>query len=117
MDPTRAVVFSLLLPGAGHAYVGDWGGAIGRAILSIWVVTTTLALVFQKDLPGSIALAAIFGLTSVFLWLVAAHDAYQAAQWKDSRAILRGRRYLVLTGVLLGVLVFGLFIVTIGARS
>jgi hypothetical protein len=102
-DPGTVAMFSLFMPGAGHAYMGMWGQAIARAILSIWVVFTALMGAVQKG--GSPIIVAVFGLASVALWLLAAHDSYREAQNDPKAVILKGRAFMYVVLGLLMVLI------------
>jgi hypothetical protein len=115
-DPKIAAFLSLLFPGIGHAYIGDWGAALARAVLSFWVLGLTLLMSMGNDIPGSIGLAFILGSAATGLWLVAAHDAYRSATGAEALVILRGRRYLYVTVGLLGILFLGLVLATFASR-
>jgi hypothetical protein len=103
-DPGKAALMSLLWPGAGHAYSGQWGQAIARAVTSVWVVAVGLATAAQGG-PGSPA-ALVFGLASFLLWLVCAHDAYRVAA-RESGAVLLTERAFVFV-------VLGLVVLSVG---
>lgn len=115
-DPRTAAFLSLLFPGIGHAYIGDWGAAIARAVLSLWVLGLAIVMVTGSDIPGSAGLAIIFGFSATGLWLVAAHDAYRSSGGSEALVILRGRRYLYVTVGLLGILFMGLVLATFASR-
>jgi len=112
-DPGMTAMFSLFLPGAGHAYLGLWGQAISRAVLSVWVVGTALVAAVQ----GSAVIAAIFGLAALALWVIAAHDAYRDARGEGAASILKGRAFLYVVMGLLGFLLIALFGTALQARS
>jgi len=114
-DPGKTAMYSLFLPGAGHAYLGLWGQAIARAVISIWVVFTALMGAIQRS--GGTVIAVVFGLAAAALWVIAAHDSYREAQGDRSMVILKGKLFLyVVLGLLLVLLVL---LVTAGlsARS
>jgi ribosomal protein L40E len=101
-DPGKAMLISLFYPGAGHAYVGEWGQAIARGVLSSWVMLVLVVALAQWGTPGSLLLSIVFGLASFVLWAVTAHDAYRSAAGQDGLVILRGRAFLyVVLGLLL----------------
>lgn len=105
-DPNSVALYSLLLPGAGHAHLRLWGQAIARASMSAWVASVALF----AAVGGSVALAAAFGAAALGLWLVGAHDAYWAAKNDDRRALLSGRRWLYLTVGLVAILFLALIL-------
>ena len=43
-DARTAAALSLLWPGVGHAYLGDWGQALARAVAGAWVTFVALLL-------------------------------------------------------------------------
>lgn len=112
-DPGTAALVSLFLPGAGHGYLGLWGQAIARAVISVWVVFTALLGAIQRSLP----LAVVFGIAAVALWVIAAHDAYQEAQGASSAALLRGRTFMYVVMGLLGLLFVMLVAAAFQARG
>ena len=97
-DPGTAALISLFFPGAGHAYVGLWGQAVARGVISTWVVAVALVSAVQG---GSTAIAVVFGLASFALWVVSAHDAYREAANEGGLTILKSRQFLY---VVLGLL-------------
>jgi hypothetical protein len=108
-DPGTVAMFSLFMPGAGHAYMGMWGQAIARGILQIWVLFTTLMGALQKG--GSSVIVMVFGMASVALWVLAAHDAYREATHEPKAVILKGRAFMY---VVLGLLML-LIVLLMGA--
>ena len=98
-DPNTVALISLFWPGAGHGYIGDWGQAIARGVVSFWVFVIAGVTYAQSGLG---AMTTIFGGLSFVFWAVTAHDAFQEASNAPSKVILRGR-YLV--WLVLGVLV------------
>ena len=102
-DPGTVAMFSLFMPGAGHAYMGMWGQAIARGILQIWVLFTTLMGALQKG--GSSVIVLVFGIASVALWVLAAHDAYREATHEPKAVILKGRAFMYLVLGLLMLLI------------
>jgi hypothetical protein len=99
-DPGKTAVYSLLMPGAGHAYLGMWGQAIARGVLSIWAVFTALMGAMQQK--GGLVIAIVFGMAAVGLWVVSAHDAYREAEGNPGMVLLKGKAYMyVVMGLLL----------------
>jgi hypothetical protein len=103
-DPNQAALYSLFFPGAGHAYIGQWGQAVARAIMSAWVLLVTAFLLFGASGGSNKIFAAAFALVATALWLAAAHDAFREASGQQSLVLLQGRRYLYVTGTLMGLL-------------
>lgn len=101
-DPNTAALYSLFWPGAGHAYIGMWGEAIARGVMSAWVIAVTLVAAIQGSTPGSTLTAIVFGIAAVALWVLAAHDAYREAQGDATGVVLKGRVFVY---VVLGLLV------------
>ena len=89
-DPNNAALLSLFLPGAGHAYVGLWGQAIARAVISVWLAAVVLLMGAQ----GSGGMALLFGLVAAVLWGITAHDAHREATGKPNAIILKPRYFL-----------------------
>lgn len=116
-DPGKAALFSLFYPGAGHAYLGMWGQAVARAVLSTWVLLVTIVGMLDRDVPGSLAMAAMFGIAALGLWLLAAHDAFREATDEPEKVLLRGRRYLYLVLGLMVLLFIVMFLALMSARS
>jgi len=116
-DPGKAALYSLFYPGAGHGYLGMWGQAIARAVLSSWVLLVTLVGILDRDVPGSLGMAAIFGVAALGLWLVAANDAYREARAEPDKVLLRGRRYLYVVLGLMAILFVVMFLALMSARS
>lgn len=101
-DPNMAALVSLFMPGAGHAYVGLWGQAVARAIVSLWVIMVVFVAALQRGVAGSNLVMGVFGVVAVGLWGIAAHDAYREANDESALVILKGKFffYMVL-GLLL----------------
>lgn len=116
-DPGKAALFSLFYPGAGHAYLGMWGQAVARSVLSSWVLLVTIVGIADRDVPGSLAMAAIFGVVALALWLVSAHDAYREATHEPDKTLLRGRRYLYVVLGLMALLFVVMFLALMAARG
>lgn len=112
-DPNMTALISLFMPGAGHAYLGMWGQAVARAVISIWVVFTALVGAIQ----GSPMLGVVFGVAAVGLWAVAAHDAYREASGMSDAVLLKGRIFLYVVLGLLVLLMVMLFAGAMQARS
>lgn len=116
-DAGTAALFSLFMPGAGHAYLGLWPQAVTRAVVSLWVLLVVVAGLIQGDIPGSGLLAAVFGLASFILWAVSAHDAYREARGETRQVLLKGRMYLYVVLGLLALLFILLLFSGLTARS
>jgi hypothetical protein len=113
-DPGIAALLSLLLPGAGHGYLGMWGQAVARAVTSLWVVSVVLATALEQGLASPTPL--LFGTASFALWAVGSHDAYRDARGEHDAVLLAGRALLnVVLGLILLSLVT-LFVTALGAR-
>jgi ribosomal protein L40E len=115
-DPGNAALYSLFLPGAGHAYLGLWPQAVARAVLSTWVVGIVVLAVIAKG-AGSTLVAITFGVVAFGLWLVAAHDAYREARHEPTQVLLRGRIFVYLVMGLLGLLFLMLVTTILRARG
>ncbi len=97
-DPNTVALASLFFPGAGHAYMGLWGQAVARAILSLWAI----GLTFAMGVAGSTVFAGLVGMIAFGLWAVAAHDAYRIATGDEGAILLNTTaRYLGVVGALL----------------
>lgn len=114
-DPGTVAMYSLFLPGAGHAYLGLWGQAIARAVISIWVVGVTLFVSIQGGVAGSAAIAVLFGLAALALWIVAAHDAYREALGDPASVVLRPRYFFYVVLGLLGILILPIILSAVNA--
>jgi hypothetical protein len=107
---------SLFFPGAGHAYIGMWGQAVARGVISLWVVATSIFAAVQGA-TQSMIIAIVFGAVSFGLWLVSAHDAYREAQNQKSAVLLKDKLFLYLVMSLLLLSVIMVFSLATGARS
>ena len=116
-DPGKAALYSLLFPGAGHGYLRMWGQAIARAVLSVWVLLVTLVGILDQDVPGSLAMATIFGVAALALWVITAHDAFQEASHDESKVLLRGRRFLYVVLGLMALLFVVMLVALMSARG
>jgi hypothetical protein len=103
-DPNTAALVSLFFPGAGHAYLGMWGEAIARGVVSVWAVAVALIAAFAGEQASGRLITILFGFAAFALWGVAAHDAFREARREKDRVILKGRGFLFLVLGLLGVL-------------
>jgi ribosomal protein L40E len=110
-DPGTTTLISLAFPGAGHAYLGLWGQALARGIVSAWVIAVALYTAVVGGQGAAGAIPAVFGLAAFALWIVAAHDAYREANGERGAVLLKPRYFLyVVLGlllVLLGLIVIG----------
>lgn len=116
-DPATTAMISLFFPGAGHAYLGMWGQAVARGVLSLWVLLVAVVGLVDKDVPGSLIMAGLFGSVALLLWIVAAHDAFREATNDTARVILRGRRFLYLVLGLMALLFVAMLVALMTARS
>jgi hypothetical protein len=105
-------MISLFFPGAGHGYLGLWGQAIARGVISVWVVLTALIGAVQ----GAAMVAVVFGVAAIGLWLLAAHDSYREALNEPNAVILKGKLFLYLVLGLLVLLFILLFSTALSAR-
>lgn len=105
-DPNTVALISLFFPGAGHGYLGLWGQAVSRGILSVWVMLVAVVAGVQ----GGIGLMSVlFGAIAFVLWLVAAHDAYREATGASAEVLLKQGYFLwVVLGIL--ALMMGMFV-------
>jgi len=114
-DPNKVAMFSLFMPGAGHAYLGMWGEAVARAVISTWVVLVALFAAAQSVAQARI-MAILFGLAATGLWMVAAHDSFREASGMSSAVILKRRFFLYLVLALLLLSIVMIFSIAMGAR-
>lgn len=105
-DPNTVALISLFFPGAGHGYLGLWGQAISRGIVSAWVMLVAIVAGVQ----GGIGLMSLmFGAIAFVLWLVAANDAYREATGASGEILLKQGYFLwVVLGIL--ALMMGMFV-------
>lgn len=113
-DPGMAALVSLFFPGAGHGYLGLWGQAVARGVLSLWVILVVLVSLFQRGRGGSTMIGVVFALVATGLWGAAAHDAYREARNEPHMALLKGKVFLYLV---LGLLVLLMVLLTAGGLS
>lgn len=106
-DANKAALFSLFMPGAGHAFLGLWGEAIARGVISTWVVVVSIFAAAQGA-PQARVMAILFGLVATALWMVAAHDAYREASNTPRLVLLKKRMFLYLV---LGLLTLSIVVV------
>ena len=97
-------MWSLFFPGAGHAYLGQWGQAVARGVLSLWALAVVGVAALQGSAGGARVIAIVFGLVATALWTVDAHDAYREASQEPSLVILKGKMFFYLVIALLGLL-------------
>lgn len=116
-DPNMAAMVSLFMPGAGHAYLGMWGQALARSIVSLWVIMVVVVSALQKGAGSSNVVMGIFGLVGFGLWGVAAHDAYREARDESGLVILKGKAFFYLVLGLLLLLVSLLMSAMVRAQS
>ena len=100
-DANKAALFSLLMPGAGHAYLGIWGEGIARAVISVWVVAVAIFSAVQGAGQAR-AMSILFGLVAAGLWITAAHDSHREATGMSKYVWLKRKFFLYLVlGLLL----------------
>jgi ribosomal protein L40E len=114
-DPGTTALLSLLCPGAGHAYLGLWGQAIARAVVSAWAGLVVLFAALQGG-PGALPTILSFGAVAFCLWGVAAHDAYREARGEGDATALKSKHFLFLVLGLLGLQVGLMVLTAFGAR-
>lgn len=112
-DPGTVALISLFFPGAGHAYMGHWGQAVARAVISIWAV---LVCFFAGVQGGKgMVLAIAFGVIAFSLWVISAHDAFREASGSPALALIKSKHFLYLVLGLLGLQVSMVFIVALSS--
>ncbi|MCA1675828.1 MAG: hypothetical protein LC799_27855 [Actinobacteria bacterium] len=113
-DPGTVALISLFFPGAGHAYMGRWGQAVARAVISLWA----LLVCFFAGVQGGrgMMLAVVFGVIALALWVIAAHDAYREASGSSALALIKSNHFLYLVLGLLGLQISMVFFVALNAR-
>lgn len=116
-DPGMAAMVSLFFPGAGHGYLGMWGQAIARGVLSLWVILVVFVSLLQRGEGGSTLIGIVFALVATALWAAAAHDAYREARNEPSMALIKGKVFLYLVLGLLVLLMVMLTASGLSARS
>jgi ribosomal protein L40E len=94
-DPNTAALVSFILPGAGHAYLGLWGQAIARGIFGLWALLVVV-ISTASDQTGTKTIAVVFGLVTLVLWVLGAHDAFREARHEPGQVVLKGKVYLYL---------------------
>lgn len=112
-DPNMTAMISLLMPGAGHGYLGLWPQAIARMVLQAWVLAAALI----GAISGSLFLGIIFGIASFALWLTSAHDSFREASGQPSLVLLKGRAFLWIVLGLLSILMIVVVMTALGAPS
>jgi hypothetical protein len=90
-DPNTVALISLFWPGAGHGYIGQWGQAIARGVMSFLMLAVTAVSFAQGGAGG---MATIFGGIAFSFWAVAAHDSFQEASNAPNKVILRPKYFL-----------------------
>jgi ribosomal protein L40E len=112
-DPGVVALLSLFLPGAGHAYMGLWGQAVARAVISLWAVLVCFFAAVQGG--RGMLLAIVFGVIAFALWVIAAHDGYREASGSPALALIKSNHFLFLVLGLLGVQITVAFVVALSA--
>ena len=112
-DPGTVALISLFFPGAGHAYMGDWGQGVARAVVSIWAVLVCFFAGVQGGKGMLLAIA--FGVIAFCLWVISAHDAFREASGSPALALIKSRHFLYLVLGLLGLQLSMVFIVALSS--
>ena len=107
--PSRAMAWSLLLPGLGHWMLGRKLDGIARMVLFLWTAGTVLVLLTSRSGQGGLGSAALllllFLVATVALYVTSAIDARRIASGDDpsvgSRMLLWAAVGLVVVSVLL----------------
>lgn len=115
-DANMAALISLFMPGAGHAYLGMWGEALARGVISTWVVMVAIFAAAQGA-PQAKVMAVLFALVGTALWMVGAHDAFREASDAPGAVILKRRFFLYLVLGLLTLSIVLIFSTVLGART
>jgi hypothetical protein len=114
-DPGAVALASLFWPGAGHALLGLWGQALGRAVTSLWVLSLALVSAVQQGLTAPTSL--LFAVVSFALWGAGAHDAYRDATGDGSAVLLTPGRFRYVVLGLLVLSVGSVFVTAMGMRA
>jgi len=108
IDPSRALRWSLLLPGLGHWMVGHRLDGVARMVLFAWTFGTVVLLALTRSggsLGSAGALFALYAVSAITLYGVSAIDARRVATGEDplvpSRTLLWASVVLVVASVLL----------------
>ena len=100
-DPNTTALVALFFPGAGHAYLGMWGQAVARGVISTWVSITAIFALAQGASQSKV-MGMVFALVTFGLWILSAHDAYREASGQSRSVLLKDRMFLYLVlGLLL----------------
>lgn len=113
LDPRRATISSLMLPGLGHIRLGRVAEGIARLVVFAWAVATAAMVLLSAPAEGLGPLgllAAMFALAALAVYVLSAVDARRAAERAEpvlsTRALLYGSAGLVLLSMAsLGLLV------------
>jgi hypothetical protein len=114
-DPGTTAMVSLFFPGAGHAYLGMWGQAIARGILSLWAIGVFVTAALSKGTPSRL-ITPTFAFVAFALWVIAAHDAMREASRQPSLVLMKPRYFLYVVMGLLMVLFVLLMVGFVGAQ-
>jgi predicted RNA-binding Zn-ribbon protein involved in translation (DUF1610 family) len=113
LDPERAAIWSLVLPGLGHWKLGRKGDAVARFVLFGWSFGTLCVLIASRigkgGLGATAGLFALFAGASFALYALSALDAYRIAKGEDpvvsTRMLLWGSAALVVLSTMIATLV------------
>jgi hypothetical protein len=109
MDPERAAIWSMVLPGLGHWKLRRRADAVARFVLFGWSFGTLAVLLVSRfgkgGLGPTLPLVGLFALATLSVWLLSILDAYRLARGDaplvSSRALLWASAGLVVSSVLL----------------
>jgi hypothetical protein len=86
IEPRKAMRFSLLFPGLGHAKAGRKAEGVARGILFLWCAGTAILLLLTRPSGGLgilAPMAIVFVLGSIAWYAITAMDAYRIANGED----------------------------------
>lgn len=108
ISPSRAMGWSLLLPGLGHWMAGRRFDGVARMVLFAWTFGTVITLLVARSgggLGSTVTLVAVFGASAVAVYAVSAVDARRVAADEtpvvSSRVLLWASVGLVVVSILL----------------
>jgi hypothetical protein len=109
MDPERAAIWSMALPGLGHWKLHRRADAVARFVLFAWSFGTLAVLLVSRfgkgGLGPTVPLVGLFALATFSVWVLSILDAYRLARGDaplvSSRTLLWASAGLVVTSVLL----------------
>ena len=113
VDPERAAIWSLVLPGLGHWKLGRRADAVARFVLFGWTFGTLCVLIVSRIGKGgmgpTLALFVLFATSSGAVYGLSVLDAYRIARGDDpvvgTRLLLWASAGLVVLSMLIATLV------------